>query len=374
MKGLYDDSSGEKAYVYGDQDHFEATHLYLHGWSHPSNATTDLAEAFECANNSGGTCAATYFDNSVVDGSDTSEDMFWGTYGGGVERVFNNYYRYTSGAMVTNFNFFYGNTVEYPVYSFDRNHGNAVFNFGPLSGNYMFIYDNVIRHTQTCSGCVNLWFAGNSGPNSAYVGYGFNNVMYDLNPSNVVDYTPSSGSGSNYGTYYLFNNTIECGNDTTQVGCTWGTNGAHPFTLYMVQNHWITSSSVCSPGTCPNESGDLVQTVAQADADTSPHFDQYTSSQTYAFSTVASTNSTVGNGTNLQSYCTTLSSLDPGAGTACQSDTAYGVGYNTTNHTVIVPDRTTNARPASAAWDIGAYQFQSATSLSPPSSVTAVPH
>jgi hypothetical protein len=352
MKGLYDNTGGEIAFVYTDQDHVEAKNLYLHGWSHPAGATSQQAAAFDCANNSGGTCAGTLFHDSVIDGSDTSKDMMWGSYGGGIERIYNNYYAYGPG-FVSNWNFFYNNTIEYCTYSFDGNHGNCVFNGAPLSGNNVYQFNNVIRHTTTtCPGCVKLWFMGQS-QNSSYVGYGFNNVMYDNDPSNIIDFTPSSGSGSGYGTYYLFNNTIECGNDSNTTNCTYGATGGHPFTLHMQTNHWITNSSVCGPATCPNESNDLVETVAQATTN------GYTSSQAVAFLPTASNSLTVGKGNNNQAWCATLTSLDTVAGAACQSDGPFGVGYNTTNHTVIVPGHSQTARPASGAWDIGAYQFTS---------------
>lgn len=346
--------------VYTDQEEIEARNLYVHGWSHSAGATSNLASAFQCSTDADN-CVGTFFHDSVIDGADTSQDMFWGTYGGGVERIYNNYYRYTSGAVVNSgVNFFYNNTVEYAVYSFDGNHGNAVFVGTPLSGNYLFMFNNVIRHTTGCAGCVNFWFYGDNNPNPSLVAYGFNNVLYDLNPSNIIDITGSAGSSSNWGTYYLFNNTVECGTDSSTVNCTYGATGGHPFTLYLTGNHWITSNSVCGPATCPNEGSDeLVETVAQASAN------GYTTSQTSAFSPTASNSPTVGKATNRQSYCTTLSALDAVTGTACQSDATNGVGYDTTKHKVLAPDRGPNPRPTSGAWDIGAYEFTNLQSQAP---------
>jgi len=75
-------------------------------------------------------------------------------------------------------------------------------------------------------------------------------------------------------------------------------------------------------------------------------------------------NSTVNAGTNLTSYCTTLSGSSAGevtrAGTSCQNSTTDACSYNTGNHTVSCPGRTAVARPTTGAWDAGAYQFAGA--------------
>jgi hypothetical protein len=73
-------------------------------------------------------------------------------------------------------------------------------------------------------------------------------------------------------------------------------------------------------------------------------------------------------GANEQTLCATIAGLNPAAGIACQSDTTYGVSYNTSNHTVISPARTPVARPMTGTWDSGAYQFSSQV----PAPVTAV--
>ena len=113
-----------------------------------------------------------------------------------------------------------------------------------------------------------------------------------------------------------------------------------------------------------------------SDANTSPHYDQYTSGETYAYSPVASANSTVGAGTNEYSgYCAALSTAGlTAAATACESDTTYACTYNTSNHTVTCPTRTVNARPASGAWDVGAYEFTGGSTPSPPTNVQMIAH
>lgn len=356
MRGFYL-SNGTAEFVYTDQEYVEVRNIYAHGWSHAAGATSQLASFFSCSTDAAN-CVGVLMDNNIIDGSDSStQEMMWGSYGGGIERIFNNYYSYGPG-FVSSWNFFYGNTVEYCTDSFDGNHGNCVFNGGPLSGNNVYQFNNVIRHTtSTCPGCVKLWFFGQSGANSSYVGYGFNNIEYDQDPANIVDYTPSSGTGSSWGTQYLFNNTIECGNDSTQSNCTYGATGGHPFTLSVQTNHWITSQTPCGPATCPNETNDLTQTVSQANSA------GYNSTQTFAFAPTSATSPTVGAGVNNTSICTTLASLDAVAGAACQQDTTFGVMYNTSTRTL--SQRATNARPTTGAWDQGAYEFTNLQSQAP---------
>ena len=55
--------------------------------------------------------------------------------------------------------------------------------------------------------------------------------------------------------------------------------------------------------TCNNFGNNLQQTTAQADANSSPKFDQYTASETYSYSPVATANSTVAAGQNAASFC-----------------------------------------------------------------------
>jgi hypothetical protein len=121
--------------------------------------------------------------------------------------------------------------------------------------------------------------------------------------------------------------------------------------------------------------GTFVTELTQSHATTNGQ--GYTSSETYAYSPSASSNSTVGAGTNQTgTYCAALlGSSDPilqAAGTACKSDTGYACTYNSSNHTVTCPGRTPIARPSSGAWDIGAYQFTGAiTNVNPPTAFTA---
>src|SRR5579872_3747071 len=75
----------------------------------------------------------------------------------------------------------------------------------------------------------------------------------------------------------------------------------------------------------------------------------FTSSETYPFSPPNASAPTIRAGLNLTSSCV-------GLVVSLCNDTTVGVGYDTTNHKVISPNRTSLLRPNSA-WDEGAYQF-----------------
>ena len=370
MTGMYNDVSGSGTAGFIDYggDHVEVMNLYIHGWMVAPGATGDGLRAFACATNGGGTCTTTLFHNNIVDGIDTAQNAMFATYGGSSEQIYNNYYRYVSGALVGPANIVHDNTVEYPVYSFDGNHANGIFNFGPASGNYTLMYGNVVRHWEYCAGCVAFWTNGNDAPNAGWIAYVFNNVIYDVN-GNVINLGGHAQTPTvNMGTYYLFNNTVMCGDDSFYGGCPSSNPTSPPYnnmTTYDYNNHWISQDTTvdycgqgvpgggaCFGGTYPP---DLNQNLSQASAQ------GYTETQTNVFSPVSGCTSatcgTVQNGNNLQSFCAAVAAINEAAGMACQQSTTYGVGYNTTNHTVIAPALATVARPSSGAWDIGAYQY-----------------
>jgi hypothetical protein len=172
----------------------------------------------------------------------------------------------------------------------------------------------------------------------------------------------SGSTGTCCGTFYQFNNTLACGSEGSyNAGCISGVGGnAFPSGAaqsYLQNNHFITSGTpftTCGSNCTTN--GNLQQSSGTANANTSPHWDRYAESESYAYSPVASSNSTVGTGANNSAFCKALGSF-PQAQAACASDTPYAVGYNQTTHTVVLPNRATASRPASSAWDIGAYQL-----------------
>ena len=347
-----------------------ATQLYFHGWSHTGNSN-NVGFFGQCTGGS-------VIDHNIVDGSDSiiagpsgsCGSSQCGTFNGtflGIDTFQYNVVRYVVAGYLGVGNIIHDNLVEFPVYSVDGDHANGIYNEAPSSGTNFIAYNNVVRNTSNCAGCVNFYILGDTGSNSDYQVFWFNNVMYNLDASNVIDLGESNASG-NYGNWYFFNNTVECGNDSSQTACY---NGQTAVTMDLrdTNNHWIgSSSSQCGGrgvgGTC-TATTNLNQTVATANAA------GYTSSQTYAFYPTSGSSPTAGSGTSeISGYCSTLSAINSAAGTACQNATGYACTYNSTNHTVGCPNLPLSARDA---WNIGAYQFNSGDAPpNPPTGLSAV--
>jgi hypothetical protein len=403
---------GTQAFVDNGGDHVEFMHNYVHGWTYtvpaawssttsypvgsqvyykgahcggffygttastgqapdcPSSYWSQIIDnlrAFSCQTNGGGTCTDTLFHDNAIDGIDTpgytvgpGYGAMFATYGGASEQIYNNYYRYVSGALVGSANLVHDNVVEYPVDSFDGNHCNLIFNFGPASGSNILMYNNVMRHSSTSAlGCVKFWIDGNGSP-ATHNGYVFGNVWYDNDGGNMINM--GNHPAGTYGPYYLFGNTVECGSDSNSAGCNDENDCASNmecWTVYEGNNDFISSQLNVPLGYC-NKGGtcgaggtqppSITRTVSAANAQL------YTSAN--GFSPQNGSGITVGYGSNLYStYCALVAAVNAAAGTACQSGTSFGVAYNTTGHTVGWPGITVNPRPSSGAWDSGAYEW-----------------
>jgi hypothetical protein len=339
--------------------------IYAHGWEH-TGASSDTGVAFSSANN------YNTLRFCVCDGSDTTEDML-ACVTGEWEDVYGNYITQVANGIAATESRVHDNWVGPTNTSFPGGHQNAIQIAGPASGDTVaFIYNNIVTGTET-GGMGQYWWAQGSG-NAGTTWYFFNNLMFKTASGNNIDICQE---GAACGTHYVFNNTLECGSASGGVGVCANTAGMTPTaTVYFINNHCIATG--CENGASGSitltETTDLIQSVSKADANTSPKYDQYAETQTYAFSPVASTNSTVGAGTNEQSLCSAIAAVYGPAGTACQNDTGYACNYNTTNHTVTCPARATVSRPTNGAWDIGAYESQSGPPPQPPTDVQAIPH
>jgi hypothetical protein len=225
---------------------------------------------------------------------------------------------------------------------------------------------------------------------SACTYYIFNNVLaneaegglfYMSGPANV---------------YYFFNNTLECGVDGGPANGGCGIWGEARFSVF--NNHWITGQgySALNVGTrgapfspaaafttsAGTMAGASFTTIPGSPADlviptqASANGQGYSYRQSYMFSPTSASGQTVGKGMNETAFCTALYAAtgDAAARTACKQDTTYAVTYNKSNHTVVASTRAPNSRPATGPWDVGAYQFSSATSAqpNPPSGLSAI--
>ncbi|HTC64989.1 MAG TPA: hypothetical protein VK709_19265 [Candidatus Saccharimonadales bacterium] len=361
---------------------------YFHGWKHAAGINEGdpggNVTAILC--HTGNTDATTSIYRNAIDGSDTAKDDFTGIYTtGGCGDIYQNYISWiidavNEGSIVS----FHDNVLANDggeCYAGCASHNNVMEeNSGPTSANSFFYNNYFVNPASTDnSGGIVLQLAPHSGQTSWF----FNNVitngpLYQANE--VVCADALSGGG---GTCTIFNNTMEAGTDSTPPGGmpirAGSFNGSKsPAAINLYNNHTISSASPmyttsdCTSGckVTQNPNPNLIQSKAAANAQ------GYTLAQAFSFSPTASSGATVGSGVNETSLCTTIYSLNAAAGTACQSDTTYGIVYDTTTHTVTGPARTTVARPSSGAWDAGAYQWNSGsgTQPNPPTNVKAVAH
>ena len=333
-----------------------ATRVYIHNFTTNNNVTHSNALSSQSPGNGG---AGSFWVQNVIDGSDSTQTFMGGVLHGSI--VADNVIRYVYNGFNGAVDQFHGNFIEHNYESGDGDHCNMAFIQGPFSAPNVLIYGNVIQHT-SCPGSVTLWIGGLSC--SSYNGYVFNNVIWDTQNGNVINPPGQVGGCTTLRNWYFFNNTVECGPDSgPSAVCTADSGeGGDPdlATVTFINNQFITSSNsspcVYSVVTC-NLTTNWINTLSTANAK------GYSSSTPYAFQPTSTSGGTVAAGTLEQVLCGLLSGISPVAASACQNDTGYSVSYNTTNHTVTVPDRTSNPRSGSA-WDIGAYQ--NGKSPSPP--------
>jgi hypothetical protein len=364
LTGLYSNAQGfggaEYIYACGRYQIYE--NLYAHGWSHNPAITSSVAgQMFDsgCGTNTTGMT----FRYIVADGSDTSQDMM-SVISLSAPNAYGNYFRYVSSGINACGDNWHDNVVEYLVNSIGGSHQDGLYNYGNCYSSTVVMYNNMVRNTNFpgSGGSVKFWISGLA-PNTATF-YVFNNVLYNDLPGNMVD---MGGHFANpYGTVYFFNNTIDCGTDSTPGGCLIGDNGntGGSMTIHLSGNHWITTGPIlsCLKTYECTETGDLLQTLSQAKSQ------GYTDSSPFAFQPTTASGSTItaagaaATAARL-SLCTTIGLVDASAGTACQSDTTYACTYNTMNHSVQCPARETIARAAEP--NIGAYQFSSTQAITP---------
>lgn len=348
--------------------------LYIHGWTHiqyaaqnssPSCATAVCFDIFAFQGGVSGTGPGDVLRYDVVDGSDSDPEA-GGVCFKGFYDVAYSAFRYVSTCLPGDLHTFHDNLYEY----FFENGHSDMLGFNENSSSTDVVYNNVLRHIDTtgATGTPVIW----PNPPSSTTIYIFNNLIYDVGS---VEYLNIGNSGSTYGSHYVFNNTFQTNVSQTIFNCQFLSGGS----LYDTNNHTIDDGAVyTSPCNNKTTTTDVTLTNAQANANSSAAFNQYNASEAYAYSPVVSTNSTVATGTNLQSYCSALSTAAASdaalsdAASACKNATPFRCGYIVSTHSVscLTPTPTAVARPAGANWNIGAYELP-ATSPSRPTNPAA---
>jgi hypothetical protein len=380
-------------YLSGTGGNWELKNLYAHNVTHTAYPTsTDPANTgalFWMPRDAGSS-----FHDSVIDNSDGGADCCQGVYTG---NVYNNYF---SGLDNVIFNpsspsndetilLVHDNTMRNIATTFYPNngsepHGNCIHVFGTMPSSFNeLIYNNNVD-------CTNVNAENLEVEEDSATVYYFNNVNTGMYQPNGYDTSSFSGAGQG-GTYYYFQNTEECGVDPNAgYICVGLRNAASVFDYNnfgvssnssggpAVLNHsgWsgsLTSSpnnsKTCGGITTTNFGGTLIcAPIGSGNGTGNLNF-----TETYPFAPLDSTAAaTIGTAANLMSLCSTISSINAAAGSACLSDTTLGVSYNSADHTVSWPARTPVARPTSGEWQIGAYQFASGGAPQAPTGLAAV--
>jgi hypothetical protein len=177
----------------------------------------------------------------------------------------------------------------------------------------------------------------------------FNNTLVDVVQTCYISTVSHGGKYLTISNEHLINTPLDTGT-TACTGYNSATNVAMTDAAAITQGYLLSSGGTANADTCANDG-------------------------TTPCTAILSTDSTITAGTNQQGYCTALASYtsEPAIGTdaanACKYGTTDGCSYNTMSHTMICPSAWQAVkRPATTAWDSGAYQF---SSVSPPTNGAA---
>jgi hypothetical protein len=359
------------------------TRTYHHGWS--TNGTTDDFYAFYEANT--GSTGGNHLAWNVVDGSDSSYGASTNTvncgfsgysgnspcytgggdYEGGWD-VHNNVFRHLSDITVSlSSHTFHGNYItDVNVTSqASGQHSNCNNEVGNSSGGKVYNYNNLVTE-YTASEC--FYFAVPPGS----VGYFFNNILWgNMNVPGVGTFAnncilfnlASSGSPA---TVNVANITVSQTGGTPVAGAGCKTQLAPVNSPLVAWNgpvnyenlhlpglttlsgfYNVNAGASCTAGTCPitDNGGEVYQTEAAANGQ------GYTTSNNYA--PTSGTNATVGAGNNLTSSCSTYSPDSALCYSAVYATEASGWG----GKVVALNTNSPTPRPATGAWDTGAYEY-----------------
>ena len=370
---------------------------YIHGWSATSTAGSgSVSHPLALVNGGGGVFQV--MDHDVIDGSDSNPQVAAWAPGPWFYHIRDNMVRYTGqgyGAQCHDihdniFEHFYLTVLDGHYNALECNH-DAGPNQSPATSTPNVVYNNLMRHFDPSFGSgEDFWFCPNTNPE-----YWFNNLQYDISGQAwAMAGTGQYSDCTNTGGQYLFNNDFVDTSSVTCHGSGSNVSGGAYFTAY--NNQLIGTTFDASGCTGYSDSSNVIMSDSTA---TSQGYTTGVAGTTAAnncahdsttpCSPTAGTNSTVGAGHNLTNnsaltaavtttWCATLATYsvsDPSVGVdaanACKLGTTDGCAYNAITHTMVCPAQTAVARPASTAWDIGAYQYM--TGIAPVNVLTGAP-
>jgi hypothetical protein len=238
-------------------------------------------------------------------------------------------------------------------------HPNCIESINAIgNGGIYLIHDNVVHDNYVCEGLQ----VGNPGETD----YVWNNLWYNNTSSGANG--PQVPQSETPVAMYFFNNTVVdwMGGCIRDAGHGYSWSGA----FYSVNNFCINSSGIISSSANPTAST-LLTIPNLGITDSAAATAGYTNAQNFVYSPASATSPTVGIGLNPTSsswFWPAAASINDTTDACIQQTTITGVVQS------VCPVRTAQTRPATAAWDVGAYQFPSATTgtPAPPTGLTGV--
>jgi len=328
---------------------------YVHAWTHASGSGDLNGNAFffGCT-----TCTVSYL---VMDNSDGSKYS-----GGGMQwPTTRSIFVYTSNAIKPHVSGEYAyNNISHLGTGPGGNHPNCIETIGTIQGNGIFyIHDNWIHDmpNSPTEQCETLQ-VGNTGETD----YVWNNVWCcNIGGGDVAQF-PQNNQPGVIGLYFM-NNVWEenLGNGV----CANASNGTSWTSAFVMVNNFclvpntpngttqsqkmMSGSTITSPTTL-QFSNNIVETITTANAN------GCNASETYPYAPSTSCQDTVGKGSNLTSTFWPAGYPTSDTTFACAEQTVSGVVES------VCPQRIVNARPATGAWDSGAYEFPTFTTCAQP--------
>ncbi len=368
--------------------------LYIHGWTATTTAGTGSNNQ-PCTLIGGGYNGLQSFDHLVIDGADSNPgSCAWGTFPS-FYHMRDSIVRYTNQGVGQWCHDIHDNIFEH-MYNHNPGAGshtnilecnddsNGTAPYQPQNTPNVF-YNNIVRHDDASfgpAGQVHLWFCPEGVPE-----YWFNNVVYDVYNENVWDYAgPPIYGCTGTGGQYMFNNTLV---DVTQPCYVSNVNHGGQY-LTVLNEHLINAPFDSGTISCTGRTDSTNIAMSDATATSQGYTtgsgggsgapNNCANDTTKPCTPTASGNGTVGTGANHQAYCTTLAgytseyAIGTEAANACKYGTTDGCTYDASTHTMVCPAQTPVARPASGAWDAGAYEYAGGGFLpAPPTNLQAMP-
>ena len=339
---------------------------YCHGWTHTSGAGEPNGVCY------GGTASypGVVIQFSVCDGQD-SDDLSGDCLGSNNNDAFilryNVFRRFDGDQVSSSCHYVHDNLFEYYNLATDGGHGDNLFCEGEYAGGSSspnLFFNNLFRYIgYTYSS--NISYLLNMGTPGGQTDYVFNNVWHDNQIHNGGgNYIDDEGRSGNW---IMFNNTGEIPSAGGNAIIQWtpGLGGS----ISSKNNHWISN---------PANQAQIYNNAPSSESNAVYMLNSTATTQGYVSSNdyqpTASNNSTVGAGPNETSvYCLDSVLHYAIAETECVNGTSLAVSYNSTNHSVSYPGITPNPRPSTGGWDVGAYEYGTASSsVQPPTNVSVV--